>query len=228
MCWSIWPPTTAAQRRTLTSSDEKIGLIWPGTMCTIYNMGSANGGQPPAALPTPNPSPFSGVSFLHCRLAACNGWQGSPHFHPRQEMSSNSTATSPSNSSLCHFSSQWVYIFHRSGGKIGQLGEINSDVFITKHFFSYLFRHFSKPFLKAVFSVHSNTALVEDVMLRLYYLYIYIYLQIFTHDFQNTRGFKPEQRRDVEHFVVCALGGLTATACLRKGKGCSAEMFVIR
>lgn len=56
------------------------------------------------------------------------------------------------------------------------------------------------------------------------------------HDFQNTQWFKPEQRRDVEHFVVPALGGLTglrlrqkpATAYVRKGKGCAAEMFVIR
>lgn len=103
-----------------------------------------------------------------------------------------------------------------------------------------IFFIFVQAFQKAIFksclfSAHSNTALVEDIILRLYYLYFF-FVAIFTYDFQNTRWFKPEQRRDVEHFVVGALGGLTglrlhqkpATACLKKGKGCSAEMFVIR
>lgn len=45
MCWSIWPASTAIQHHTLTFRNEKIGLIWQGKMCPIYNMDKCKQGS---------------------------------------------------------------------------------------------------------------------------------------------------------------------------------------
>lgn len=104
----------------------------------------------------------TGVSFTYSRplpfssappgCAVMVGRGHSAFIHVRKWLS-NSTAALPSNSSLCHVLSRWVYIFRKQGENYPSGGAVHTDAFTGKHFFFLLrwrisarkSRHFIAP-----------------------------------------------------------------------------------